>query len=171
MDKTKVLNYQHTFANCIALTRVPKHLMSPYATKLHSCFHGAGIEFLPSGVLDSASEEQHTFALCPLKHVSTNLKLDKLRKGLAIFENSHFGYKEIETIYNALPVYPGGNNYISMGVYCSEEEKGRIRTLLNIDKANYYEDKGLPSFNHSQLDSNNSKGWPIGFNVLEYPGN
>jgi hypothetical protein len=165
-DKRNIKNYQHTFYSCANLKKVPRHLMSPYATKLHSCFHNAGIEFLPSGILDSAESEQHTFANCPLRHISSNLKLDKLTKGLAIFENSYFGYNEVEIIYNALPDYTGTDitpETISMGINCSEEEKDKIRKLLNIDK-NAYPD-GLPNFPYGETSNTNSKGWPIGFNI------
>lgn len=156
-DKQKV-DYHHTFRGCESLTKIPRFFMNGVATRHHSCFENAGIKFLPPGILDNSVYEDRTFAFCPLKGVSKNLKLDKLKSvGGSMFEYTELDYEGVKNIYNALPTYSGGSSdVLLLGIKCTEEDKNKIRTLLNISDSN------LPTSNAS---TSNDKGWPIKFTI------
>lgn len=156
-EKQKV-DYHHTFRGCESLTKVPRFFMNSIAKRHHSCFENAGIRTLPPGVLDNSVYEDRTFAYCPLKNVSKILKLDKLKSvGNAMFENTELDYEGVKNIYNALPNYSeDSSGTLKLGIKCTEEDKNKIRALLNISDSN------LPT---SDASSSNNKGWPIVFTI------
>ena len=150
--------YQHTFRSCESLTKIPRFFISSFAKRHHSCFENAGIRFLPPGILDNSVDEDRTFNSCPLKSVSKNLKLDKLKSpGELMFGNTELDYEGVKNIYNALPTYSGDlSKNLVLGIKCTEDDKNKIRTLLNISDSN------LPTSNAS---TSNDKGWPIVFTI------
>ena len=156
-DKQKV-DYHHTFRGCESLIKMPRFFLNGIAKRHHSCFENTGIRTLPPGILDNSVYEDRTFAYCPLKNVSKVLKLNKLKSvGNAMFENTELDYEGVKNIYNALPNYSGDSSgTLKLGIKCTEEDKNKIRALLNIT------DSTLPT---SDASSSNDKGWPIVFTI------